>query len=121
MKNFDGWNQRRVLVTPMQLLYIAWTKFKLGEMDFLEFKDRVRAIEGTKNWVTRFEVPEKALSRFRSFGVLDPEANSEFLKLHLEGKFRNIHKYGINIFLPPKEDMPEQERKTDESSVPEHL
>jgi len=109
MKNFDGWNQRRALVTPMQLLYIAWTKFKLEEMDFLEFKDRVKCIEGTKNWITRFEVPEKALSRFRTFGVLDPEANSEFLKLHLEGKFSNIHKYGIDTFLPKKESATEQE------------
>jgi len=95
---FDHWNKKRTWVTRIQLLYVAWTKFSLKEIDFLEFKDRVKAIEGAKDWVSRYEVPEKALGRFREFGVLDPERNTAFFRMYKDGKFANIHKYGIKDF-----------------------
>lgn len=103
-------SQKRGRVTKIQLLYIAWMKFKLGELDFIDFKDKVRAVMDLSDWVTFYEVPAKALQRFNQYGIHDPEHNKEFLRHYHEGRLQNIHKYGVNDFMTMPKNKNNEEK-----------
>ena len=84
----------------MDMLLVLWTKYELGEINFLELKDRVRAINTLSEWVEGFTVMESAFLRFKSGGsATSPAINSQFLKHFKDRKIQEIEKYGV-------EDLP---------------
>lgn len=91
---------KTVSISRMDMLLILWTKYELGEINFLELKDRVRAINTLSEWVEGFTVMESAFLRFKSGGVANsPAINSQFLKHFKDRKIQEIEKYGV-------EDLP---------------
>lgn len=91
-------NHKKVQVAPLNMTLIIYIKYELGEITFLELKDRVRAINLLSEWVDGFFVKEKAYTRFRHGGLVSPEVNSHFLKMFHQKKFKNIDSYGVEDF-----------------------
>lgn len=89
---------KKVSVAPMNMTFIIYIKYELGEISFLELKDRVRAINLLSEWVDGFSVKEKAYTRFRHGGLISSEINSHFLKMFHKKMFKNIDKYGVEDF-----------------------
>ncbi len=85
-------------ISKMNMLLVVWTKYQLEEINFLELKDRVRAINLLSEWVSGFSVNDTAYTRFRHGGLLSSENNRHFLKLFQEKKFKNIDQYGVDDF-----------------------
>ncbi len=89
---------KKVQVAPLNMTLIIYIKYELGEITFLELKDRVRAINLLSEWVDGFFVKEKAYTRVRHGGLVSPEVNSHFLKMFHQKKFKNIDSYGVEDF-----------------------
>ena len=89
---------KKVQVAPLNMTLIIYIKYELGEITFLELKDRVRAINLLSEWVDGFFVKEQAYTRFRHGGLVSPEVNSHFLKMFHQKKFKNIDSYGVEDF-----------------------
>ena len=89
---------KKVQVAPLNMTFIIYIKYELGEISFLELKDRVRAINLLSEWVDGFSVKEKAYTRFRHGGLVSPAINSHFLKMFHQKKFKNIDSYGVEDF-----------------------
>ena len=89
---------KKVQVAPLNMTFIIYIKYELGEISFLELKDRVRAINLLSEWVDGFSVKEKAYTRFRHGGLVSPAINSHFLKMFHQKKFKNIDSDGVEDF-----------------------
>lgn len=105
IQNMNTWslpylvkNKKRVTISRMDMLLVMYIKYELGEMNFLELKDRVRSINALSDWVEGFSVLDSAFSRFRYGGLVTPKVNSQFLILFHKKMFKNIDEYGVEDF-----------------------
>ena len=91
-------NRKKAIISRIDLLLVMYVKYELGEINFLELKDRVRAINTLSGWVEGFSVLDEAYSRFRYGGLITPRINSHFLTLFHKKMFQNIDSYGVEDF-----------------------
>ena len=100
--------KKTVSISKMDMLLVLWTKYELEEINFLELKDRVRAIFVLDEWVEGFTVLDEAFLRFKSGGgATSPGINSQFLRHYKDHKFQEIGKYGV-------EDLPKHTNNDEE-------
>ena len=101
--------KRTYPISHNEMLRVLWTKYELDEINFIEFKDRVRALNTLHEWVEGFYVSSKAYARFNTGRevVSTPAINSRFLALHKDRKFSDIDQYGVEDF--PKHPNEEKE------------
>lgn len=104
---------KTVSISRMDMLLILWTKYELGEINFLELKDRVRAVNVLSEWVEGFTVMESAFLRFKSGGVTTPGINSQFLRHFKDKKFQEIDQYGVEDLPKHTNEKGKNESETD--------
>ena len=106
-------HRKTVSVSRMDMLLVLWTKYELSEINFLELKDRVRAVNVLSEWVEGFTVMESAFLRFKFGGVTTPGINSQFLRHFKNKKFQEIDQYGVEDFPKHTNEKGKNESKTD--------
>lgn len=98
--------KHKVPVKRAGLWRLIYAKYLLGEIDFFEFKDRIRAASLLSEWVEDYIVVEKAYNRFNKSGA---HFEQHFLDVMRCGNFRNIDSTGIQDWPIVEEFKPRLE------------
>ena len=123
LRNEEHWatlhlskRRKKVTISRIDMSLLVYTKYELGEITFLELKDRVKATNCLAEWVSGFSVLEDAYTRFRYGGLIPPKVSSHFLGLFQKKMFANIDQYGVDDFprmtLENEEKTPAIEKDT---------